>query len=58
MIWFRSFFLAIAVLALTGLSAFADKRVALVIGNSDYQKVAKLSNPANDASAVTAMLKA
>jgi len=58
MIWFRSIFLAIAVLALTGLSAFADKRVALVIGNSAYQKVAKLSNPANDASAVTAMLKA
>jgi uncharacterized caspase-like protein len=38
-------------------SAFAEKRVALVIGNSAYQKVAKLPNPANDAAAVAAMLK-
>jgi uncharacterized caspase-like protein len=37
--------------------AFAEKRVALVIGNSSYQKVAKLSNPANDAAAVAAMFK-
>jgi uncharacterized caspase-like protein len=37
--------------------AFAEKRVALVIGNSIYQKVAKLSNPANDAAAVAAMFK-
>jgi uncharacterized caspase-like protein len=37
--------------------AFADKRVALVIGNSAYQKVAKLSNPANDAAAIAAMFK-
>src|SRR6478672_6591256 len=39
-------------------AAFAEKRVALVIGNSAYQKVAKLPNPANDAAAVAAMLKA
>lgn len=39
-------------------SALAEKRVALVIGNSAYQKVAKLPNPSNDAAAVTAMLKA
>jgi uncharacterized caspase-like protein len=39
-------------------AALAEKRVALVIGNSAYQKVAKLSNPANDAAAVAAMLKA
>jgi uncharacterized caspase-like protein len=39
-------------------SAFADKRVALVIGNSAYQKVARLPNPANDAAAVAAMFKA
>jgi len=38
--------------------ALAEKRVALVIGNSAYQKVAKLSNPANDAAAVASMLKA
>jgi uncharacterized caspase-like protein len=37
--------------------ALADKRVALVIGNSAYQKVAKLPNPANDATAVVGMFK-
>ena len=41
-----------------GTPALAEKRVALVIGNSAYQKVAKLHNPANDASAVAAMFKA
>ena len=38
-------------------SAMADKRVALVIGNSSYQTVAKLPNPAGDASAVAQMFK-
>jgi uncharacterized caspase-like protein len=38
-------------------AAFAEKRVALVIGNSAYQKVATLTNPANDATAVVAMFK-
>jgi uncharacterized caspase-like protein len=38
--------------------ALAEKRVALVIGNSAYQKVARLPNPANDAAAVAAMFKA
>ena len=37
--------------------AFADKRVALVIGNSAYTNVNRLKNPANDAAAVVAMLK-
>ncbi|QDW39911.1 caspase family protein [Bradyrhizobium sp. KBS0727] len=37
--------------------AFAEKRVALVIGNSAYRNVAKLSNPANDAAAVATMFK-
>ncbi len=34
--------------------AQAEKRVALVIGNSAYQNVARLPNPVNDAAAVTA----
>src|SRR5437899_2679301 len=42
---------------LAGQPAFAEKRVALVIGNSAYRNVAKLSNPANDAVAVAAMFK-
>ncbi len=37
--------------------AFAAKRVALVIGNSAYQNVAALPNPANDAAAVADMFK-
>ncbi len=37
--------------------ALADKRVALVIGNSTYQNVPKLPNPANDAQAVGILFK-
>jgi uncharacterized caspase-like protein len=38
--------------------ALAGKRVALVIGNSTYQKVPRLSNPTNDAAALAAMFNA
>ena len=37
--------------------AFAEKRVALVIGNSAYQKVAPLANPAKDADDMSEMFK-
>jgi uncharacterized caspase-like protein len=37
--------------------ALADKRAALVIGNSNYQHVPRLSNPANDAEAVGVLFK-
>ncbi|WP_407146998.1 caspase domain-containing protein [Bradyrhizobium sp. ORS 86] len=37
--------------------AWATKRVALVIGNSSYQNVPLLPNPANDAAAIAATLK-
>ena len=37
--------------------AFAETRVALVIGNEAYQNVPRLRNPANDANAVAAALK-
>src|SRR6202165_4514110 len=57
MAFFRSFFLAVAVLAATVVAAHADKRVALVIGNSAYKNVNRLKNPANDAVAVVAMFK-
>ncbi|MDO8978520.1 MAG: caspase family protein [Afipia sp.] len=36
--------------------ALAEKRVALVIGNSDYQNVAPLTNPSNDAAAISSVL--
>ncbi|MGV7218456.1 caspase family protein [Bradyrhizobium sp. UFLA05-112] len=38
-------------------SAHAEKRVALVIGNSAYKSVPRLSNPVNDAGLVGGMLK-
>jgi uncharacterized caspase-like protein len=38
-------------------SASAEKRVALVIGNSAYQHTAKLANPKNDATDVAAALR-
>jgi uncharacterized caspase-like protein len=47
----------VSLLIVTSNSAWAEKRVALVIGNSAYTNVAKLPNPANDAAAVADMLK-
>jgi formylglycine-generating enzyme required for sulfatase activity len=37
--------------------AFAEKRIALVIGNSAYQKVPPLANPARDADAMAEMFR-
>jgi uncharacterized caspase-like protein len=37
--------------------AYADKRVALVIGNSSYRNAPKLTNPENDAAAISLLLK-
>lgn len=42
---------------LAGNPALAEKRVALVIGNSSYDKVARLPNPASDAALVAQTLK-
>src|ERR1700704_224002 len=49
--------LTVWLILLAGPPARAYKRVALVIGNSSYRNVAKLSNPANDAAAVAVMFK-
>src|SRR6266480_1294816 len=49
--------LLMAAWCFSGSPALAEKRVALVIGNSTYQKVSKLPNPANDAAAVAGMFK-
>jgi hypothetical protein len=38
-------------------SAAAEKRVAFVVGNSSYQNVIPLTNPANDAAAITEMFR-
>ncbi len=52
---------SVALLAMTVLVApqtqAAERRVAFVIGNSGYQAVPKLPNPAHDAQAVAAALK-
>ena len=49
-------FMVPAALLLGSQSAFAENRLALVIGQSAYRSVPALPNPANDARAVTQML--
>jgi uncharacterized caspase-like protein len=50
--------LAAAALLMVGQPAFAEKRVALVLGNAAYQNVAPLANPVNDSARIAATLKA
>jgi hypothetical protein len=52
----RGLFLAAALL-LACHPAWAAKRVALVLGNSAYQNVARLPNPVNDGASIAATLK-
>lgn len=49
----RSIFAAFLLCAVLAPAAHAEKRVALVIGNSAYQTVPKLPNPDNDARLMT-----
>jgi len=49
---------AVAVMTLMSPAALAERRVAVVIGNSSYQNVARLSNPVNDAAAIAALFEA
>lgn len=53
---FRWFSLLVSIWLMCG-SAYAERRVALVMGNSAYKSVPKLSNPANDAALVGGMFK-
>jgi uncharacterized caspase-like protein len=46
-----------SMVCLAGQPAFADKRIAFVVGNSNYQNVVPLTNPANDATAITEMFR-
>src|SRR6195952_1501936 len=52
----RRVFLAAALL-LVCQPAWAEKRVALVLGNAAYQNVAKLPNPVNDGATIAATLR-
>ena len=49
--------LLLALLTFATASASAERRVALVIGNSAYQNSPRLANPENDASAIGRLLK-
>jgi hypothetical protein len=51
------FLALLATVVLLSAEALADKRVALVIGNSNYVNVARLPNPENDATAVAALFR-
>ena len=44
-------------IGLSAESAEAQKRVALIVGNSAYQNASQLTNPANDANAMAAMFR-
>lgn len=57
MIPFRLFAFLIFAMGLACGPAHADRRVALVIGNSAYKSAPKLGNPVNDATLVGGMLK-
>src|SRR5258705_140937 len=52
----RKIFLAAALLLMCQ-PAWAEKRVALVLGNSAYQNVAQLPNPVNDGAIIAAKLR-
>jgi uncharacterized caspase-like protein len=56
--WYWQLFLALLLWCGTSPEALAEKRVALVIGNSTYVNVPRLPNPANDAPAVADLFKA
>jgi uncharacterized caspase-like protein len=49
--------LAAAAFLTVSAPAFAEKRVALVLGNSAYRNVAPLANPVNDSTKIAATLK-
>ena len=53
----RCALLGAALAALVAAPALADTRVALVIGNADYENVRDLSNPLNDARGMKAALE-
>jgi hypothetical protein len=53
-----SVILAVCTVCFSAHFALAEKRVALVIGNSAYQNVPRLTNPARDAAAIGEMFRA
>lgn len=52
-----AFLFLVLTFSCAGRPASAEKRVAFVVGNSSYQNVVPLTNPANDAAAITEMFR-
>src|SRR5690242_8454969 len=52
-----AFVLSILMLGFSTFDCRADKRIALVVGNSSYQTVASLNNPRNDATLIADTLQ-
>src|SRR6476660_3594926 len=55
--WIECLVFALALAFLIGSPAKADKRVALVVGNSSYRNITRLDNPRNDASLIAETLR-
>jgi hypothetical protein len=55
--WLYRFALSVMLFSLMAADAYAEKRVALVIGNGAYRNVPTLPNPPNDATDVAAALR-
>src|SRR6476660_8223683 len=55
--WIECLVFALALTFLIGSPAKADKRVALVVGNSSYRNITQLDNPRNDASLLAETLR-
>ena len=55
--WIECLVFALALAFLIGSPAKADKRVALVVGNSSYRNITRLDNPRNDASLMAETLR-
>src|SRR3977135_2676137 len=53
----RAALLVLSAMLLSTSGALADKRVALVIGNSAYKHAGQLTNPRNDATDMSVALK-
>jgi uncharacterized caspase-like protein len=53
----RALIAFVTITLLSIVPATAEKRIALVVGNSKYVEVAQLPNPANDATAIATALK-
>ena len=55
--WVVLFAFALGLTLATQTAALAERRIALVIGNGKYENAGVLTNPANDANAIGALLK-